>query len=253
MNKSVLYRFLLYTSLILIFIVLFFLSSPSMNFDNRLAPMSLRHLLGTDMFGRDIFIRLIINAHYSISISLLTVCATAVLSTIMAIIALCIPKAYAFLAICVNILIAIPPFIICLLFISRIGEGIVALIIGQCLAFIPVFFRLAYKELHATMQKDFALTALGLGNSIIKVIATHGLPFLLPKMRAQMVSMLAIAIGIESGLSYLGLGLPLPNAGLGHMLQESLNYWNITPLYFFSTLITFFIILGIIRKAMIKN
>lgn len=235
--------------LLLVYIVSFLIPSPSINIDDSLLSPSWNNFLGTDILGRDILTRIIVNVRYSIGVSLCTVCITAVLGTFIAIITVAHKHTYPLMMIVTTMLIAIPPFIICLLFVSRLGQGIFALILGQLLAFLPVFIRVSFKELSFTIKQEYAQVSIGLGNHPLKVCIHHGLPLLVPKLCEQMLSLFALAIGIESALSYLGLGPPLPNAGLGYMLYESIAYWSSAPWYPCAMLITFMLLLFTINSA----
>lgn len=220
------------------------------NLEKILFAPSTQHWLGTDLLGHDIFNRLLVGMRYSIVISLVTVCMAAICGTIISLWIITNKSLAICVQIIVNMCIAIPPFIVCLLLITHFSGGTLPLILGQVLAFLPVFIRLSYHELKQVMQSEYAQTSIGLGNTLFAVAKNHGLPILLPKIKAQMISLLAVAIGIESGLSYLGLGPPLPQAGLGQILHESIGYWSSAPWYPIATMLSFFILLGTIASML---
>jgi ABC-type dipeptide/oligopeptide/nickel transport system permease subunit len=131
-----------------------------------------------------------------------------------------------------------------LLFISRWGGATKILVLGQFLAFLPIFIKLSYKALFHTMQQEHALTAMGMGNTYLKVSTTHALSLLRPKLQAQILSLFSVSIGIESGFSYLGIGPPLPHTSLGTLLYDSFAYWHIIPWYPLSVLLCFFLLIS---------
>lgn len=234
--------------LFFVLIILFSYILPTIptNLHNTMDAPSFSHWLGTDLLGRDIFQKILIGIRYSTILSISTVLITALIGTGISVMSIGYRFSFSLIYIITQSLIALPPLIICLLLISRWGGGMQVLMIGQFLAFLPVFIKLSYRELNAILQSDFAQIAIGMGNTPFMTVYKHGMPILLPKLRAQILSLLSIAIGIESGLSYLGLGPPLPHTGLGHILHDSMNYWYLAPWYPIATLSSFVVILSVI-------
>lgn len=230
---------------LLIIIYSMFLPQTPILYDSSL-PSSFSHILGTDLLGQDIFSQIILALRYSILLSGFTTISTCILGIILSVCAVSIRRVDGVVQLMSNLLIAFPPFVICLLLISRWGGSTKILMFGEFIAFLPVFIRLSYKELSLVMQQEYTQIAIGLGNSVSKICYTYGLPVLLPKLKAQIISLFSVSIGIESGFSYLGIGPPLPHTSLGTLLYDSIRYWHINPLYPLSIMITFFLLMNCI-------
>ena len=154
--------------IIIVFLLILFFSlimSQDINLAQSLHPPSISHPLGTTILGKDIFSQLIIAIRYSVLLSILTTLFTAVIGTMISLIILNRKYMDTLVQIISNILLAFPPFIICLLFISRWGGATKILVLGQFLAFLPICIKLSYKSLFHTMQQEHALTAMGMGNT----------------------------------------------------------------------------------------
>lgn len=238
------YRLMIIVGFLLVLVFLSFIIHLDINIEDSLQSPSIAHPLGTTILGKDILSQLIIAVRYSVLLSIITTLNTAILGTMIGLIILNRKYMNAVVQIISNILIAFPPFVICLLLISRWGGATNILILGQFLAFLPIFIRLSYKELSTIMQEEHALTAMGLGNSYLKVSCTHGLSLFVPKIQAQILSLFSVSIGIESGFSYLGIGPPLPHTSLGTILYDSFSYWHLIPWYPISVLLCFILLIS---------
>ncbi len=212
--------------------------------DHILESPSVQFLLGTDDLGRDIFSRVLAGLRTSVGLSLGVVLVIAIVSLGAALVSVSSHKLFKiFLSFLVDIVHIMPIIVVCLVILASFGSGIHVLFVGQALAFLPLTMRVCLNEIDAVMQQDFAQTSRSLGMHPFFIALKHGMPFLVPKLCAQCISLTAVAIGIEGGLSYFGLGIPIPHPSLGTLLQDSRRYLTTHPLYFIVVTSVFLLLL----------
>jgi peptide/nickel transport system permease protein len=143
-----------------------------------------------------------------------------------------------------DVMMTFPPIIIMLTLAAFIGPGIinVILIIGGLRW--PSTTRLIRGQMMSLKNFEFiqAANAQGLPDWII--ILRHSLPNTIAPLMANITFAVSAAILSEAGLSFLGLGIPLPTPTWGNMMQDARNLiilqnhpWMWLPPAFF-TLIT---------------
>jgi peptide/nickel transport system permease protein len=84
--------------------------------------------------------------------------------------------------------------------------------------------RLVRAEFLSLKERDFVLAAQTLGASDLRIILTHLLPNSLGPIIVSTVLGVASAVLVESGLSFLGLGVQAPTASWGNILTDGKEY-----------------------------
>lgn len=191
---------------------------------NPYAPFGSEYLLGTDQFGRDILSRLIFGARADLLVS---VGATA----LAAFVGISLGLAGGFLRGWVGslfmrgteVVLAFPPIVLALLAVALFGPGAMTLILSMGILFTPAFARIAYGQVLALRNRDFVLASRGLGARVPWLIFRVVLPNVLGPVIVQASLTLAAAMLLESGMSYLGLGVVPPTPSWGSMIAEAQN------------------------------
>ena len=75
-------------------------------------------------------------------------------------------------------------------------------------------------------ERDYVLAARALGASDFRILVSHILPNVFPIVMVTMTIIAGNLILIESGLSYLGVGIQPPTPTWGNMLTDSRSYFN---------------------------
>src|SRR5881409_2907072 len=91
------------------------------------------------------------------------------------------------------------------------------------------FARTVRSEVLSLRERDYLLAARALGASHARIIVRHLLPGVLPGIVVLAALGMSGAIGIDAGLSYLGLGVPLPTPSWGRMVSEVQTYFAVAP------------------------
>ncbi|MFD0681158.1 MULTISPECIES: ABC transporter permease [unclassified Paenibacillus] len=190
------------------------------------------YLLGTDEFGRDILSRLILGIRPSLTV--------AIGSTIVAFsvgLLLGIVSGY-FRGIAektimraVDIILCFPPILLALMVVGFWGAGIKNLIIIIGIVYAPHFARIAYSSTLQIKQQEYVESELSLGASHMRVLFGCILPNIMSPLIIQISLTIAAAILLESGLSFLGLGVIPPEPSWGQMIGQSRGYISLNPMY----------------------
>jgi peptide/nickel transport system permease protein len=110
-----------------------------------------------------------------------------------------------------------------------LGKGVVALVIIFSLFgwFYPA--RIVRSVVLSLREKEFVEAARMVGASDWRIIRSHVLPHLVAPMIVYSTLAVASFVLAEAGLSYLGLGIRLPTASWGNLLQSASDYYLVQP------------------------
>jgi len=196
-----------------------------------LAAPSPAHVLGTDSFGRDTLSRLLFGARTSLLIAALSVVAAAGIGAPLGILSATYRGAVDWVVMrAIDLILAFPPLILAIAAVTFLGTGPVKLAVIIGVLYLPTFARLAYASSLAVVQQDYLDAARALGGSTWRLMRRHVLPNIASPLIVQCSLSLGFVILVESGLSFLGLGVPPPAATWGRMVSESRNYMQRMPL-----------------------
>lgn len=194
------------------------------------APPSWAHPLGTDELGRDIVSRLLWGGRNTLLITLAAVALAFVSGSALGVVAgyygglggTVIMRA-------MDILLAIPGFLLAVAVIAALGVGMGNVIIAIGINSIPPFARIARGSTLLARQEVYVQAAQALGVGEWAVMSRHIFPNILSPLVVQSTLRLATAILTASGLSFLGLGVQPPAAEWGAMLSVGRNYITSSP------------------------
>jgi len=104
---------------------------------------------------------------------------------------------------------------------SIAGTGIVPTIVVISLLSWPVLSRMVRARLLELRERDFVVAARGMGAGLPHLLLRHGLPNCIDILVVYATLQVASGILLEAGLSFLGLGVPPPEASWGNMLNSA--------------------------------
>jgi peptide/nickel transport system permease protein len=183
---------------------------------------SANHWLGSDGVGRDVMARLLQGGR----ISLLVASVSTVISML---IGFAIGSVSGFggryvdgtAMRLVDLAMTLPPVIFLLVLASIVGTGIVPTIVVISLLSWPVLARMVRARLLELRERDFVVAARGMGAGLPHLLLRHGLPNCIDILVVYATLQVAAGILLEAGLSFLGLGVPPPEASWGNMLNAA--------------------------------
>ena len=207
---------------------------------NSLAPPSATHILGTDEQGMDIFTRLMYGGRLSLSISFLAVFLTSFIGIVMGGFAGFYGKIVdmVIMRIC-DVLMCLPTLPL-MLIIGTVLEAngvpsnmYIYLLMGVLSLFSWTgMARLVRGQILFLREQEYMVAAEAMGYSVPRRIFKHLLPNVLPQILVSMTMSLGSMILYESTLSYLNLGVPVPYASWGTMIEVISRRPDILQNYF---------------------
>lgn len=191
---------------------------------DRLQPPGADHLLGTDGFGRDQAARLV----HALGISLGVATAVTAISVVVALIA-GLASAYfpavdrIVMRVC-DALMAIPDILLALAVVAALGPSIRNLIACLAVVAIPGMARTVRATALSVREATYIEAMRGLGASNLRIIVRHILPNAVGPLIVQASAVFSTAIIVEAALSFLGAGVPAPDASLGNLLSDAKEF-----------------------------
>lgn len=189
-----------------------------------LGPSS-SHLMGTDGLGRDVWSRMLFGARISLMVGILAVG----ISTIIGIVLGAISGYFrgwvdVVIMRSVDVMLSIPTFFLILAVIAFLTPSIWNIMIVIGLTSWMGVTRLVRAEFLSLQGREFVLAAKTLGAKDFRLIFIHLLPNSLTPIIVSSVLGIASAVLVESGLSFLGLGVQAPQASWGNILADGRVY-----------------------------
>ncbi len=184
-----------------------------------------KYWLGTDKFGRDILSRLIIGTRVSLAVGLI-----AVLISIFVGISLGALAGYyrgwidEIIMWLINVTWSIPTLLLVFAITMATGKGLGQIFIAVGLTMWVGVARLVRGQVMTIKEQDYIQAARALGYKDIRIIMRHILPNILGPILVIAAGNFATAIIIESGLSFLGIGVQPPQPSWGLMIKENYNF-----------------------------
>jgi peptide/nickel transport system permease protein len=183
----------------------------------RLSSPTPAHPLGQDEYGRDVLSRILWGARPSLAVAALAAAGAAIAGTLLGLIggyfrgfleAITLRSA--------DIILCFPPLLLALLVVTLLGPGAATLIVALAFLYAPQFARVCFAETLAVSALDYVGAQEALGAHPARVVLRTVLPNVAPPLLVQFSLTVASALVLESGLSFLGLGVvpPVPSWGL---------------------------------------
>ncbi|MBE0548512.1 MAG: ABC transporter permease [Rubrivivax sp.] len=196
----------------------------------RLGAPSLAFPMGNDELGRNVLPRVVEGIGVTFLLSSVAVTITAVIGTLLGMAAGYLRGfADGVIARIADVLFAFPALLFGLLAAAVLGPGNTSAVVVISTATLPLFIRVVRAVTLSFAEREFVLAAVVSGASTWRVLWVHLLPNVLGAAIVQLTYALSIGMLIESGLSFLGLGVQPPHASLGSLLRLGSVYLTISP------------------------
>ena len=231
------------------------------------------HIFGTDMYGRDILVRVMYGARVSMTVgicaALLVLCIGAVYGSISG---YCGGKVDAVMQRIVELIYSVPEMLVVLLiatalkpilteyvntgsgplksFVNILGPNLISMFIAFGMLYWVTMSRIIRGQVLQLKQQEYVTAARALGASGGRIIRQHLLPNCIGQIVVTTCLQIPSAIFLESFLSYLGVGVSAPLPSLGSMATDALSgmytytYRLIVPSIVLSVMILAFNLFG---------
>ena len=204
------------------------------------------HVFGTDMYGRDILVRVMYGARVSMSVGICAAFLVLVIgATYGAISGYCGGKVDAVMQRIVEVIYAVPEMLVVLLiatalkpiltnyintgsgplksFVSVLGPNLISMFIAFGMLYWVTMSRIIRGQILQLKQQEYVTAARALGASGKRIILRHLIPNCIGQIVVTTCLQIPSAIFLESFLSYLGVGVSAPLPSLGSMATDALS------------------------------
>jgi peptide/nickel transport system permease protein len=194
------------------------IASPlRMDVAHRMASPSWAHPLGLDEFGRDELSRILWGGRASLVVAFASSLIAGAIGTMIGVVGGFLRGIVEQVLLrAVDVVLCFPPLLLALLVVTLLGPGAQTLILVLSVLFLPGFARVAYAGTLSVRAQSFVEAVRALGASRARIMLRTILPNIVGPVLVQLSLAAASAIILESGLSFLGLGVvpPTPSWGL---------------------------------------
>ena len=212
--------FIIFLILVAVFGPIFFPDYQKQDLLHTLQAPSKGHILGTDELGRDVLTRLIRGTRTSLFIGFTAETINLVAGMLYGGIAGFLGgRVDNIMMRIVDVLMSVPQMLIMILMLTVLKRGTGTLILSLTVTGWIGLARLVRGQILSLRENEYAQAARVLGAGKREILLNHLLPNAIGPIIVNYTMSIPGAIGAEAGLSYLGLGISVPEASWGNMLQ----------------------------------
>jgi peptide/nickel transport system permease protein len=195
-----------------------------------LPPLSPGHIFGTDPVGNDVFSRILYGGQISFEVGFGVTAIGLAVGGLLGIAAGYWGRAAdTIISRVLDVLIAFPALVLALAIAEGLGPSELHVIWALSVFSIPAFGRIARGATLALREQTFILAARLSGTRGWRVILRHIIPNIVPQLLTFSLLGIGVVIILEGALSFLGFGIPLPEASWGSMIAQGEQTLSASP------------------------
>jgi peptide/nickel transport system permease protein len=197
---------------------------------NRLQDPTWQHWLGTDQLGRDVLSRVLYGGRIALKVALIAISVSMAAGLILGMLAGFGPDWLdRLLIVGFDTLRSFPTIMFALAVVALVGPSLNTVIAVIILTSIPGYARIVRTQTRALRHQDFILAERAMGVSTVRILASHILPNIAAPLLILASMDVPAVVGMEAGLSFLGLGVNPPTPSWGSILNDGYSYLRNSP------------------------
>ena len=187
-------------------------------------PIDATHWLGTDYLGRDILVRVVQGARYTVGVALVATLVASGAGTVLALLAATSGRTVdTVLSRVLDTLTSIPSKLFALVLVAGFGSSVVMLVLTAALIYVPGAYRIARSLAVNINELDYVTVARTRGEGTLYIMLREILPNILGPMLADLGLRFVYVVLLLASLSFLGLGIQPPAADWGSLVRENIG------------------------------
>lgn len=188
------------------------------------------HWFGTDQVGRDVFARVVFGIRLSLFIGLLVSLLEVFVGIVLGAMAGWFGRFFDTIVMrIVDILLAVPYFLVAVAMIAIVGRGTEAVIITLVVTSWLATARVVRAGMLQAKEFDYVEAARAIGVPTRRIITRHIMPNIIQPILVLTAIGIGSAVLAESALSFLGVGVQEPTPSLGLMISRSQSFFSESP------------------------
>lgn len=188
------------------------------------------HIFGTDNLGRDLFARVFHGARTSLFIAYTAVFVNLLIGVIYGSFAGYLGGVTDTVMMrVIEIVAGIPYLIVVIVMMMVLPPGVWTMVVAYAVVGWIGMARLVRGQILSLKTQEYVVAARALGASALRVMFRHLMPNLLSVVIVNITLAIPSAIFTEAFLSFIGMGVPIPEASWGTLAQEGVRYFQMYP------------------------
>jgi peptide/nickel transport system permease protein len=197
----------------------------STSIDSTAKPVCRTYIFGTDKYGRDVYSRIVIGIRYTLILALCSVITALIIGIILGALAGYFGGIMdQLINLLINVFWTLPTILLAFAVLFAFGRNMSSIFIAIACTMWSDIARLVRGQVLYYKEMNFIKNGISMGFSHTRILFLHIIPNILNPIWISCAANFALAVLLESGLSFLGLGLSAPIPTLGNILQEQYPY-----------------------------
>ena len=202
----------------------------ALNIKDRLQGPSAAHWLGTDQLGRDTLSRVIMGGRIALQVALPVIGGALTIGLLLGMMAGFGPRWLDNLIILLfDTMRSFPTVMFALAVVALVGPSLQTVVIVIIATSIPTYGRVVRTQTLTLKNSEFVLAERALGASTVRILFSHILPNVIGPLAVLAAMDIPTVVGLEAGLSFLGMGVKPPTPSWGSMLNDGYTLIRNTP------------------------
>jgi len=202
----------------------------AINIRERLQGPSVKHLMGTDQLGRDVFSRIVMGSRIALKVALVSITLALSCGLVLGLIAGYGPRWLDKIIILIfDTIRSFPTIMFALAIVTLVGPSLETVILVVVITTIPVYGRIVRTQAQAIKNNEFILAERAMGAGMTRILSLHMLPNIIGPLLIIASMDLPGVVTIEAGLSFLGVGVRPPTPSWGSVLNDGYSFIRNTP------------------------